>query len=151
MIHPSIYAKLCDVAANELVVFYHQVAPLAGLDMSLPDDRNRIADILDEISTFEHEQDRPLLSVVVVQTETGRPGKGFYKLATRLGLFSGKSDLDEMDCGGIVARVEGPGTVSDFTSGIWKLWCHYLLQGWWGAAIAGVLKRYNLESKHMDN
>lgn len=97
MIQPAIYARLRDVAANEQVVYYHQVAPLAGLDMSLADDRNRIADILDEISTFENAQGRPLLSVVVVQAETGRPGKGFYKLAARLGLFSGKSDLDEME------------------------------------------------------
>ena len=65
--------------------------------MSLADDRNRIAEILDEISLLEHEQGRPLLSVVVVQIETGRPGKGFYKLATNLRLFSGKSDIDEME------------------------------------------------------
>jgi hypothetical protein len=97
VIHETIYAKLRDVAANDQVVYYHQVAPLAGLDMSLAEDRNRIANILDEISTFEHEQGRPLLSVVVVQAETGRPGKGFYKLAARLRLFSGKSDLDEME------------------------------------------------------
>jgi hypothetical protein len=32
-----------------------------------------MADILDEISTSEHSQGRPLLSVVVVQAETGRP------------------------------------------------------------------------------
>ena len=97
VIHQAIYARLRDVAKNEQVVFYHQVAPLASLDMSLADDRNRIADILDEISSFEHAQGRPLLSVVVVQSETGRPGKGFYKLATRLRLYSGRSDLDEME------------------------------------------------------
>ena len=97
MVHEEIYTKLRDGAANEQVVYYHQVAPLAGLDMSLADDRNRIADLLDKISMFEHEQGRPLLSVVVVQVETGRPGKGFYKLATNLRLFSGKSDMDEME------------------------------------------------------
>lgn len=97
MVHQEIYAKLRDVAANEQVIYYHQIAPLAGLDMSLADDRNRIAEILDEISLLEHEQGRPLLSVVVVQIETGRPGKGFYKLATNLRLFSGKSDIDEME------------------------------------------------------
>jgi hypothetical protein len=97
VLHQEIYAKLRDVAANERVVNYHQIAPLAGLDMSLPDDRNQIADVLDGISMFEHEQGRPLLSVVVVQSETGRPGKGFYKLATGLRLFSGKTDMDEME------------------------------------------------------
>jgi hypothetical protein len=97
VVHQEIYAKLRDVAANEQVIYYHQIAPLAGLDMSLADDRNRIAEILDEISLLEHEQGRPLLSVVVVQIETGRPGKGFYKLATNLRLFSGKSDIDEME------------------------------------------------------
>jgi hypothetical protein len=97
MINPELYAKLKDVAAREDVVYYHQVAPLVGLDMSRAEDRNRMADVLDEISTFEHRQGRPLLSVVVVQAETGRPGKGFYKLANRLGLYSGKSDLNEME------------------------------------------------------
>ena len=65
--------------------------------MSLADDRNRIAEILDAISLLEHTQDKPLLSVVVVQVETGRPGKGFYRLATSLGLFNGKSDIEEME------------------------------------------------------
>jgi hypothetical protein len=97
MVHEAIYEKLRDVAANEQVVFYHQIAPLAGLDMSLADDRIRIAEILDEISTLEHQLGRPLLSVVVVQTETGRPGKGFYKLATSLRLFSGRTDMEEME------------------------------------------------------
>jgi hypothetical protein len=56
-----------------------------------------MAEILDEISTIEHQKGNPLLSVVVVQRETGRPGKGFYKLARRLGLFNGKTDLHEME------------------------------------------------------
>jgi len=97
VVNQEIYAKLRDVAADEHVIYYHQIAPLAGLDMSLADDRSRVADILDEISLLEHEQGRPLLSVVVVQVETGRPGKGFYRLATNLGLFAGKSDIDEME------------------------------------------------------
>ena len=97
VIHQGIYKKLCEVAATEAIVNYHQIAPLAGLDMSLADDRNRMSDILDEISQFEHDQNRPLLSAVVVQVETGRPGKGFYKLAAKLKLFSGRSDIDQME------------------------------------------------------
>jgi hypothetical protein len=97
MIENALYTKLKNVAARESIVEYSQVAPLVGLDMGRADDRIRMAEILDEISTFEHEHGHPLLSVLVVQSETGRPGKGFYKLARRLGLFTGKTDLHEME------------------------------------------------------
>jgi hypothetical protein len=65
--------------------------------MSHPDDRIRMAEILDEISKIEHQKGHPLFSVVVVQNETDRPGKGFYKLPRRLGLFSWQTNLHEME------------------------------------------------------
>jgi len=69
-----LYRRLQHAAANEQIVTYSEVAPLVGLDMNLPDDRAKISALLDEISGFEHSQGRPLLSVVVVQSESGRPG-----------------------------------------------------------------------------
>ena len=59
-----------------------------GLDMSNITDRNTMATILDEISTFEYNNDRPLLSALVIRLDDTREGDGFYKMADRLGYGS---------------------------------------------------------------
>jgi hypothetical protein len=97
ILNQRLYSRLQQIAANEQVATYSDVAPLVGLDMSFADDRATISALLDEISGYEHGQGRPLLSVVIVQSESGRPGKGFYKFARSLGLYSGRSDVDEME------------------------------------------------------
>lgn len=57
-----------------------------GLNMRASEyDRAEIGRILGEISTFEHNQDRPLLSSLVVNKSTGYEGDGFYKLCEELG------------------------------------------------------------------
>ena len=80
----AIYEEILKVAKRKSTVYYSDVAPLAGLDLDLLVHRIRIAQILDGISTSEHEAERPLLSAVVVGKGTGRPGKGFFDLARRL-------------------------------------------------------------------
>jgi hypothetical protein len=47
-----------------------------------------LGEVLGNISEFEHEHDRPLLSAIVVQAGTGQAGDGFYKglLQNRLGI-----------------------------------------------------------------
>src|SRR5689334_1597178 len=55
------------------------------LDMSNIVDRNAIANILREISTFEFNNQRPLLSSLVKRSGDNYEGDGFYKLAERLG------------------------------------------------------------------
>lgn len=84
--HKEIYDKLKAVAKAGQVTHYSEVAPLAGLDMSLQEDRNKIASILDEISTSEHNQGHPLLSALVIHKHDNIPGQGFFTLAKRLGL-----------------------------------------------------------------
>ena len=91
--HQEIYAKLRAVAKAGEIMHYYEVAPLAGLDMALQEDRNKIAVILDEISTFEHRQGHPLLSAVVIRTEDNIPGQGFFTLARKLGLHTGNDDF----------------------------------------------------------
>lgn len=85
--HKEIFEKLKAVAKAGQVIHYSEVAPLAGLDMSLQEDRNKIATILDEISTSEHHQDHPLLSAVVIHKEDNMPGQGFFTLAKKLGSY----------------------------------------------------------------
>ena len=48
--------------------------------------------LLDEISREEHEAGHGMLTVLVVQKETGSPGPGFFKLAKSLG-YKFKDDL----------------------------------------------------------
>ncbi|MBN1473960.1 MAG: hypothetical protein JW914_05035 [Syntrophaceae bacterium] len=91
--HEEIFEKLNAVAKAGRVIHYSEVAPLAGLDMSRQEDRNKIASILDEISTSEHNQGHPLLSAVVIHKEDNMPGQGFFTLAKRLGLYKGEDEF----------------------------------------------------------
>jgi len=84
--HKEIYDRLKAVAKDRKITHYSKIAPLADLDMSLQGDRNKIATILDEISTSEHNQGHPLLSAVVIHKHDNIPGQGFFTLAKRLGL-----------------------------------------------------------------
>ena len=97
----AIREELLRVAKIGSYINYSDVAPLAGLDMDLPHDRNEIADILDGISQAEHDAGRPLLSAVVIRRDKNKPGRGFFVLARRLGLYRGGDDL-----GLLVSRVE---------------------------------------------
>jgi len=92
--HEQIYERLKDVARRSTVTYYSDIAPLAGLDMSLPSDRYEIGAILDDINRHELEFGRPMLSAVVVHKETLISGQGFFTLARELGLFLG-NDRDK--------------------------------------------------------
>ena len=96
-IHQPIYKKLQECAKQGLQTTYSEIAPLAGLNMDNPADRNRIAQILGDISTYEHEHGRPMLSALVVLAQEGRPGDGFFKLARSLGLYDGHTDMQDLE------------------------------------------------------
>lgn len=93
--YQTIYEELKRVARMGKPTPYGKIAPLAGLDMSRADHRAQMSTILAEISTYEHENGRPLLSVVVIHTagdgtdESDGPGIGFYTLAKELGVMKG--------------------------------------------------------------
>ena len=86
--HDAIYNAMKQAAAKGKTLSYGDLAPLADLDMGKPNDRNKIARILDEISSHEHAAGRPLLSALVVRGDSsggGLPGGGFFTLSRRLG------------------------------------------------------------------
>jgi len=87
--HEQIYEKLKEVARAGTVTYYSDIAPMAELDMGLPNDRYEIGVILDDINRYERELGRPMLSAVVVHKDTLMPGQGFFTLARALGLFVG--------------------------------------------------------------
>ena len=76
---------LTDAAAGDRTVTYQEVGNLIGFSMANDGERYRLAHLLGEISRLEDEHGRPLLSAVVVQKETGRPGTGFFELARERG------------------------------------------------------------------
>ena len=85
----KLYERLCEVARKGVVARYSEVAPVVGLDMANPADRDRISILLDEISRHEHELGHPMLSAVVIHKDDNMPGNGFFALAQGLGLFRG--------------------------------------------------------------
>ena len=87
-----IAARLRAVARAGRTVTYNDLAAVVGWDMDDPAAASEVAGILRAISTAEHGAGRPLLSAVVVGAKTGRPGKGFFKLAQRLGRYDGAAD-----------------------------------------------------------
>jgi hypothetical protein len=87
-VNNAIYEKLKEAASAkpEKLLHYSDIAPLAGLDMSLQEDRNTLSAMLGEISTYEYKQGHPLLSaIVVLKGDPPMPGKGFFTLAAELG------------------------------------------------------------------
>ena len=90
----TIYEEIKEIAKNEDVVYYGEIAPSVGLDMRLHNDRRRIGAILDGINRTEYSEGRPMLSAVVISKSRKMPGPGFFKLAIKLGLhFSGEDDF----------------------------------------------------------
>ncbi len=89
----AIYERLIKIAKDSDITNYSVIAPLARLDMNLPPHRNRISDILDEISRTESSCGRPLLSAVVILKDENIPGDGFFKMARELRLYDDDDDF----------------------------------------------------------
>ena len=89
-----IYEKLTEAAKKGDIINYADVAPLANLDMSLDKDRAEIGRILGDISSYEQENGRPLISAIMIHKHDGRPGIGFFHLAKELGLLKTGDDED---------------------------------------------------------
>jgi len=84
----AVYEKLKETARNEGYIPYSQLVSECNLDLDLTKikDRNELAKILGEISTFEVEHGRAMLSVVVVLKDQHplTPSTGFYRYADML-------------------------------------------------------------------
>jgi hypothetical protein len=73
-------------------IHYQELSDKCSLGLFFRDnpyDRLLIGKILGEISAFEHNQGRPLLSALVI-TKTGEEGDGFFKLCEELGFGSAR-------------------------------------------------------------
>lgn len=94
-LHRGVYEELIRVAQTADIAFYSEIAPLAGLDMGQPEDRDAISGILGRISSHEHALGHPMLSAVVIAIRSNVPRRGFFELARQLGLLVGDDRSDE--------------------------------------------------------
>ncbi|NVK65164.1 MAG: DUF3883 domain-containing protein [Flavobacteriales bacterium] len=69
-------------------VYYEDVAKIIDLDLSLLSDRELLSKTLGEISAYEYENGRPLISSVAIYKTANDHGNGFYKLCEELGIGS---------------------------------------------------------------
>ena len=85
-----IYDELRAVARTYGLTNYTEMGTLVGLG---PHD-SRLWAMLDEINRFEHENDRPMISALVIVQGENRPGSGFWVCASDLGKFIMGGDED---------------------------------------------------------
>jgi len=78
------FAELVQAARFQGLATYQQIASVAGLPPSGNYMQREVGQLLGEISEDEHDNGRPMLSALAVDTK-GHPGPGFYSLASGLG------------------------------------------------------------------
>ena len=87
--------RMIEVALTENEFLrYSEAARILRIKADRLDHSRELAEALDEISTYEHEQGRPLLSALVVHQDDLQPGGGFFKMAKRVGKQSPSEDND---------------------------------------------------------
>jgi len=91
--HKGIYKELKKIARAKELTNYTAIGNMIGLDMGKAADRNKIAEILDEINYYEHQHNRPMISAVVIRKDINMPGQGFFECARTLGKYWGSNDL----------------------------------------------------------
>ena len=82
---------LIELARKERTITYQELSDQCKLNLVMRDSENARAEIgriLGKISTFEHENGRPLISSLVITKGDNYQGDGFYKLAEELGYGS---------------------------------------------------------------
>jgi len=87
-----VYQKLIQVARSGSLISYSEIAPLVTDKINSP--RSPVlGKVLRGICSYEVKHGRPMLGSVVVHKTDGHPGKGYFKGAWSLGLFSGGEEL----------------------------------------------------------
>src|SRR5260370_34466099 len=89
----AIYNRLLELARAQKLTHYSDIASLAGLSMDVEEDRDTIASLLWEIVQHERDDDRPMLTAIVVHRGAdNNPGEGCFSAAMKIGKFDGPRD-----------------------------------------------------------
>lgn len=88
---------LIETAIHHSLITYGELIRKANLklDMSMPYDRKKLGDILGNVSEYEHDEHRPLLSCLAVSREYEH-SQGFYNRAESLGYHA--TDWEKFAC-----------------------------------------------------
>jgi hypothetical protein len=86
--------ELEQAATGRTVVTYGQLGSRVGVDLDDPAARTVLSSVLGEISDTEVKNGRPMLSVLVVQSESQVPGPGFFALGQLLSQVHDGEDQD---------------------------------------------------------
>jgi hypothetical protein len=89
---PHVRDALIEAARDRRLLTYPDVAAMMGLPGMGYDMGKKVGALADAINRFEQDAGRPMLSALLVQTQSRRPGEGFYACAIQLGLVTGFAD-----------------------------------------------------------
>ncbi|MFA5479755.1 MAG: hypothetical protein WC337_06995 [Candidatus Muiribacteriota bacterium] len=96
----TIYTKLIEVARNRGLITYYE------LNKILPNKNYKnflnpfqpLFDNLNALNNQLHEEKKPLITSLVINKKTGKPGKGFFYVAKELKIFDGNPEnIEEKD------------------------------------------------------
>jgi hypothetical protein len=88
---PLARAHLAEIARQKRTVNYSDIMNEFG-------GRGHIGKVLDEVNRREHAKGHPMLSALVVQKDTGRPGDGFWTLVAELFPTASLKGFWEAEC-----------------------------------------------------
>ena len=92
--------RLIEAASHrDEFVHYDEVAAILGVSHGRLDHSHDMNQALEEISGYEHDKGRPMLTAVVVHKGDSMPGKGFFALARRLGKLEPGQNRDDFYLG----------------------------------------------------
>ena len=77
---------LIDKCVKGQPIYYEEIGQILGLDLSLVSERQILSKTLGEISAYEYEQGRPLISSFAIYKQKNDHGYGFYSLCEELGI-----------------------------------------------------------------
>ena len=83
---------LIEAARDHRLLTYPDVAAIMGLPRTGYDMGRKVGAMADAINRFERDAGRPMLSALLVQTQSRRPGEGFYACAIQFGRATGFAD-----------------------------------------------------------
>ena len=77
---------LIDQCVKGEPIYYEAIGQILRLDLSLESQRQILSNTLGEISAYEHENRRPLISSIAIYKQKNDHGYGFYSLCEELGI-----------------------------------------------------------------
>ena len=93
---PILYEILCGVASTHSIVYYSDLADAVGLPPIA------LGKPLGEINEREHNQERPMLSAVVLSKDFDTSSDGFFELAKSMRGYDGTNGYkfweEELEC-----------------------------------------------------